>query len=81
MLALNFNVCTGWARIIRTNRPHNLPVAFMRQSAAMKICCLFIRRLLENGANSSFVNRIVDQHAPLDTLIADPQKLQGGSRN
>ncbi|MGH6941122.1 bifunctional proline dehydrogenase/L-glutamate gamma-semialdehyde dehydrogenase PutA [Hypericibacter sp.] len=31
-----------------------------------------VRRLLENGANTSFVNRIVDEKAPLDDLIADP---------
>ncbi len=31
-----------------------------------------VRRLLENGANSSFVNRMADDEAPLDVLIADP---------
>lgn len=31
-----------------------------------------VRRLLENGANSSFVNRIVDETAPIEELIADP---------
>jgi RHH-type transcriptional regulator, proline utilization regulon repressor / proline dehydrogenase / delta 1-pyrroline-5-carboxylate dehydrogenase len=31
-----------------------------------------VRRLLENGANTSFVNRIVDEKAPLDAIIADP---------
>jgi RHH-type proline utilization regulon transcriptional repressor/proline dehydrogenase/delta 1-pyrroline-5-carboxylate dehydrogenase len=31
-----------------------------------------VRRLLENGANTSFVNRIVDEKAPLDELVADP---------
>ncbi|MEW5889279.1 MAG: bifunctional proline dehydrogenase/L-glutamate gamma-semialdehyde dehydrogenase PutA [Pseudomonadota bacterium] len=31
-----------------------------------------VRRLLENGANSSFVNRIVDAHTPIEALIADP---------
>jgi RHH-type proline utilization regulon transcriptional repressor/proline dehydrogenase/delta 1-pyrroline-5-carboxylate dehydrogenase len=31
-----------------------------------------VRRLLENGANSSFVNRIVDDKAPVDDLIGDP---------
>ena len=31
-----------------------------------------VRRLLENGANTSFVNRIVDDAAPVDELIADP---------
>ena len=31
-----------------------------------------VRRLLENGANTSFVNRIVDKAAPVDDIIADP---------
>ena len=31
-----------------------------------------VRRLLENGANSSFVNQIVDEAVPVDSLIADP---------
>src|SRR5579885_1865704 len=31
-----------------------------------------VRRLLENGANTSFVNRIVDEAQPIDAIIADP---------
>ncbi|MBV8666282.1 MAG: trifunctional transcriptional regulator/proline dehydrogenase/L-glutamate gamma-semialdehyde dehydrogenase [Burkholderiaceae bacterium] len=31
-----------------------------------------VRRLLENGANSSFVNQIVDEEIAIDSLIADP---------
>lgn len=31
-----------------------------------------MRRLLENGANTSFVNRIADTTLPLDELVADP---------
>ena len=31
-----------------------------------------VRRLLENGANTSFVNRIVDDKAPIEEIIADP---------
>ncbi|WP_332673789.1 trifunctional transcriptional regulator/proline dehydrogenase/L-glutamate gamma-semialdehyde dehydrogenase [Aromatoleum sp.] len=31
-----------------------------------------VRRLLENGANTSFVNRIVDARVPVEELIADP---------
>lgn len=31
-----------------------------------------VRRLLENGANSSFVNRIVDESAPIAELVEDP---------
>ena len=31
-----------------------------------------VRRLLENGANTSFVNRIADVDVPIDALIEDP---------
>jgi RHH-type proline utilization regulon transcriptional repressor/proline dehydrogenase/delta 1-pyrroline-5-carboxylate dehydrogenase len=31
-----------------------------------------VRRLLENGANTSFVNRIADATAPIEEIIADP---------
>jgi RHH-type transcriptional regulator, proline utilization regulon repressor / proline dehydrogenase / delta 1-pyrroline-5-carboxylate dehydrogenase len=31
-----------------------------------------VRRLLENGANTSFVNRLADDTAPIDDIIADP---------
>lgn len=31
-----------------------------------------VRRLLENGANSSFVHRIVDESAPIAELVQDP---------
>ncbi|MCR0985212.1 trifunctional transcriptional regulator/proline dehydrogenase/L-glutamate gamma-semialdehyde dehydrogenase [Roseomonas populi] len=31
-----------------------------------------VRRLLENGANSSFVNRINDPDVPVEALVADP---------
>jgi RHH-type proline utilization regulon transcriptional repressor/proline dehydrogenase/delta 1-pyrroline-5-carboxylate dehydrogenase len=31
-----------------------------------------VRRLLENGANSSFVHRLADNSVPLEELIADP---------
>ncbi|MDB5907167.1 MAG: putA, partial [Massilia sp.] len=40
-----------------------------------------VRRLLENGANSSFVNQIVDQKVSIESLIADPfdaARAQGG---
>ncbi|MEO7496953.1 MAG: trifunctional transcriptional regulator/proline dehydrogenase/L-glutamate gamma-semialdehyde dehydrogenase [Massilia sp.] len=41
-----------------------------------------VRRLLENGANSSFVNQIVDHKVAIDTLVADPfdaAREQGGA--
>lgn len=40
-----------------------------------------VRRLLENGANSSFVNQIVDANVPIAQLVADPftaARNQGG---
>ena len=43
-----------------------------------------VRRLLENGANSSFVNRIVDESVTIDELIADPLDAvarDGGARH
>ncbi|HXJ00824.1 MAG TPA: bifunctional proline dehydrogenase/L-glutamate gamma-semialdehyde dehydrogenase PutA [Micropepsaceae bacterium] len=33
-----------------------------------------VRRLLENGANTSFVNRLANDKAPLEEMIADPVK-------
>jgi len=41
-----------------------------------------VRRLLENGANSSFVNQIVDEKVAIESLIADPfeaSRAQGGA--
>ncbi|MDJ0630623.1 MAG: bifunctional proline dehydrogenase/L-glutamate gamma-semialdehyde dehydrogenase PutA [Rhodobacter sp.] len=36
-----------------------------------------VRRLLENGANSSFVNQIVDEDVPPETVAADPFETVG----
>ena len=43
-----------------------------------------VRRLLENGANSSFVHQIVDKKIPIETLIQSPiiqAKLANGESN
>ncbi len=37
-----------------------------------------VRRLLENGANSSFVNRITDEAIAIDDLIRDPVEVVAG---
>ena len=39
-----------------------------------------VRRLLENGANSSFVNQIVDEKVPAEVVAADPFEKLGGPR-
>ena len=43
-----------------------------------------VRRLLENGANSSFVNRFLDRKAPVHELVRDPLQntiAEGGTRH
>ncbi|MEO5973308.1 MAG: bifunctional proline dehydrogenase/L-glutamate gamma-semialdehyde dehydrogenase PutA, partial [Sphingomicrobium sp.] len=37
-----------------------------------ELLAYLVRRLLENGANSSFVNRIADEGVSLDQLVRDP---------
>jgi RHH-type proline utilization regulon transcriptional repressor/proline dehydrogenase/delta 1-pyrroline-5-carboxylate dehydrogenase len=39
-----------------------------------------VRRLLENGANTSFVNRLADDDAPIADIIADPVVEVGALR-
>ncbi len=34
-----------------------------------------VRRLLENGANTSFVNRLADEELPVSEIIADPVEI------
>ena len=38
-----------------------------------------VRRLLENGANTSFVNRIVDDAMPIDALVKSPVDAVGAA--
>ncbi|HXF79365.1 MAG TPA: bifunctional proline dehydrogenase/L-glutamate gamma-semialdehyde dehydrogenase PutA [Usitatibacter sp.] len=43
-----------------------------------------VRRLLENGANTSFVNRIADESVPIESVVADPVAIaesQGAAAN
>lgn len=37
-----------------------------------ELLAYLVRRLLENGANTSFVNRIIDETVPVDELVIDP---------
>ncbi len=40
--------------------------------AHQDLLAYLVRRLLENGANSSFVNQIIDESVPAETVAADP---------
>jgi RHH-type proline utilization regulon transcriptional repressor/proline dehydrogenase/delta 1-pyrroline-5-carboxylate dehydrogenase len=51
----------------------NLPVrVYAPVGSHEDLLAYLVRRLLENGANTSFVNRIVDEKAPIDEIVADP---------
>ena len=40
-----------------------------------------VRRLLENGANTSFVNRLADDALPVEAIIADPVEVAESERD
>ena len=45
----------------------------MRRSARTRTSLAYlVRRLLENGANTSFVNRLADEAAPIEEIVRDP---------
>ncbi|MEE8534984.1 MAG: bifunctional proline dehydrogenase/L-glutamate gamma-semialdehyde dehydrogenase PutA, partial [Kiloniellales bacterium] len=53
--------------------PADLPVRiYAPVGSHEELLAYLVRRLLENGANTSFVNRIQDQALPIDEIIADP---------
>ncbi len=52
---------------------HNKPVRIYAPVGEHKdLLAYLVRRLLENGANSSFVNRLVDKDLPIEDIVADP---------
>ncbi|AZT84326.1 bifunctional proline dehydrogenase/L-glutamate gamma-semialdehyde dehydrogenase PutA [Marinobacter sp. NP-4(2019)] len=57
---------------------HDIPVRIYAPVGAHKdLLPYLVRRLLENGANSSFVHRLVDAATPIEALVQDPvQELQ-----
>ena len=53
----------------RLNRPCRI---YAPVGSHETLLAYLVRRLLENGANTSFVNRIADQSIALEELVADP---------
>jgi RHH-type proline utilization regulon transcriptional repressor/proline dehydrogenase/delta 1-pyrroline-5-carboxylate dehydrogenase len=73
----NTSACTAWAKssTTRSSGPGNgtRPCrVYAPVGSHEDLLAYLVRRLLENGANSSFVNRIADAELPIDALIADP---------
>jgi RHH-type proline utilization regulon transcriptional repressor/proline dehydrogenase/delta 1-pyrroline-5-carboxylate dehydrogenase len=52
--------------------PHTPVRIYAPVGSHKELLAYLVRRLLENGANSSFVNRIADEHVSLDELVRDP---------
>ena len=74
--ASSSSACTAWASAL--TKTSSRPSAGTRcriyapVGAHKDLLAYLVRRLLENGANSSFVHQIADRDVPLDELIADP---------
>jgi RHH-type proline utilization regulon transcriptional repressor/proline dehydrogenase/delta 1-pyrroline-5-carboxylate dehydrogenase len=52
---------------------HHVPVrVYAPVGGYTELLPYLVRRLLENGANTSFVHQIADPDVPLDELVADP---------
>ena len=61
------------ARLERAIGDEPTPVRIYAPVGSHKeLLAYLVRRLLENGANSSFVNRIADEQVSLDELVTDP---------
>ena len=64
-----YDLVVGKASEGKLNRPCRI---YAPVGSHETLLAYLVRRLLENGANSSFVNRIADPALPLERLIADP---------
>lgn len=58
---------------ILASKKFNQPCRIYAPVGAHKdLLSYLVRRLLENGANNSFVNQLADENIPVEKLIADP---------
>jgi RHH-type proline utilization regulon transcriptional repressor/proline dehydrogenase/delta 1-pyrroline-5-carboxylate dehydrogenase len=66
----NSSACTAWARrsTARSSAASARPACRVYAPVGRHedLLAYLVRRLLENGANTSFVNRLVDEKAPID---------------
>ena len=78
---MNSSVSTGMAEDLFTALRTKLPEIACRTHARVgvheNLLAYLVRRLLENGANSSFVARLGDPHVPATELIVRPQAIIG----
>jgi len=60
-----------YAQIVGAERGHLPCRVYAPVGSHETLLAYLVRRLLENGANSSFVNRIADPNVPVEALIED----------
>ena len=74
---MNFSASMEWARIcygvvLGDDEYHDACRVYAPVGNHEDLLPYLVRRLLENGANTSFVNRIVDEDLPVDKVAEDP---------
>ncbi|MFO1154347.1 MAG: bifunctional proline dehydrogenase/L-glutamate gamma-semialdehyde dehydrogenase PutA [Rhodospirillales bacterium] len=57
---------------LRTLRPDRRCRVYSPVGGHRELLAYLVRRLLENGSNTSFVNRLVDATLPVERIVADP---------
>ena len=74
----NFSGCTAWDGLLYAEAARQVAgiparCGCMRPSGEHKdLLAYLVRRLLENGANTSFVNRFMDEQVPVADIVRDP---------
>ncbi len=64
-----YDEVVGSASAMKLNRPCRI---YAPVGSHDTLLAYLVRRLLENGANTSFVNQVSDEAIPIERLIADP---------
>lgn len=59
-------------RVVSTDGLHRPCRIYAPVGSHQTLLAYLVRRLLENGANTSFVNQLMDETIAVETLIADP---------
>ena len=80
--AFEYQRLHGMGELLYSHFPEDTPVRVYAPIGSHRdLLPYLVRRLLENGANSSFVNRFLDREMEVDELVQDPLTLVRSHRN
>jgi RHH-type proline utilization regulon transcriptional repressor/proline dehydrogenase/delta 1-pyrroline-5-carboxylate dehydrogenase len=73
----NFSGCMAWAGCLYAEAARQIPDfprvrVYAPVGEHKDLLAYLVRRLLENGANTSFVNRFMDEEVPVADIVRDP---------